>query len=163
MKESEQKYREVAVIVANSASDQERAALLKWAQGLVVIRSTSLSAWNKGKNAIQLTLQSEVIWPLVKLLGRELRRVGWDERGIKSRGLILGGGVGLVLFGGQGAGIAALGTAVGVPLWIVLGAGGAFVAALIEEVGRRRSIEQPNRPAETSYRVIEAEKEIEKK
>ncbi|MFN0302781.1 MAG: hypothetical protein ACKVQU_20795 [Burkholderiales bacterium] len=160
MSEPEQKYHEVAVIVANSASEAERAALLKWAHGLILIRNGPASRWSKGKDAIQLTLQSEVVWPLVKLLGRELKRVGWDERGVKSRGFILGGGVGLVLFGGQGAGIAALGTAIGVPLWIVLGAGGTFAAALIEEVGRRRTKTQS---PETSYKVIEAEREIEKK
>jgi hypothetical protein len=151
------KFREVAVIVANSASEREQLALLKWAQGLLAIRRSSAPTWAKGKNAVQHTLRSDVVWPLVKMLARELKRIGWDERGLKSRGFILGGGAGLVLFGGQGAGIAALGTAIGVPLWIVLGAGGTFVASLIEEMERRHRSKQP---PETSYKVMEADKEI---
>jgi hypothetical protein len=163
MSEPEQKYREVAVIVASSATEAERASLLKWAQGLVAIRNSSMSSWGKGKSAVQLTIQSEVVWPLVKMLSRELKRVGWDERGTKARGFLVGGGLGLLVFGGQGAGIAALGTAIGVPLWIVLGAGGTFVGALIEEVQRRRASADLPPKEKTTYKVIEAEKEIEHK
>ena len=45
--------------------------------------------------------------------------------------------MGIALFGSQSAGIAALGTAIGVPLWVVLGAGAAFANSLIEELKRR--------------------------
>jgi hypothetical protein len=45
--------------------------------------------------------------------------------------------VGVAIFGGQGAGIAALGTAIGVPLWAVLGSGAAFADVIIEEFGRK--------------------------
>lgn len=41
------------------------------------------------------------------------------------------------MFSGQGAGIAALGGAIGVPLWVVFGAGGAFVGVFIDEAKRR--------------------------
>jgi hypothetical protein len=50
---------------------------------------------------------------------------------------------GVALFGGKAAGIAALGTAIAVPLWIVLGAGGAFAGVLIEIIeGRDRDTAQ---------------------
>ena len=45
--------------------------------------------------------------------------------------------VGAVLFGGQDAGIAAQGTAMGVPLWVVLGSGPAFASVVIEEFGHK--------------------------
>ena len=48
-----------------------------------------------------------------------------------------GAALGLVLFGTQGAGIAALGAAIGVPLWIVFGAGAAFLGVLYEEITRK--------------------------
>ena len=158
MSDSDAKYRQVAVRVAASATEAERVALAKWAEGLIAIRSSNAGALVKGKEAVQLTLRSEVVWPLVKMLGKELKRVGWNERGYKSRGLLVGAGLGLVLFGGQGAGIAALGTAIGVPLWIVLGAGGAFVGTLLEEV--RRLGKSPEREAsvKTSYTVIDGDK-----
>ena len=53
---------------------------------------------------------------------------------------------------GQGAGIAALGTAIGVPLWVVFGAGAAFLGEIYERfTGRRRP--------ETTYTVIDAKRE----
>jgi hypothetical protein len=55
--------------------------------------------------------------------------------------------------GGQGAGVAALGTAVGVPLWVVFGAGATFLGVLYEEITRKK----PNKS--TSYQVIDAERE----
>ena len=76
-----------------------------------------------------------------------------------SAGLKLGLGgaaVGLAVFGGQGAGIAALGTAIGVPLWVVFGAGAAFLGVLYEEIADKK----PDR--RTTYRVMDADKEDEK-
>ena len=131
---SESEQRSVALRVASSASVQEREALLLWMVGLLQIRESSLTNVQKAKQALQLTSRSKVVWPAVKILGQEVKRLGWDERGIKSRFGIVGAGIGLALFGGQGAGIAALGTAIGVPLWVVLGAGAYFAPVLIEEL-----------------------------
>jgi len=36
----------------------------------------------------------------------------------------------------SGAGLAAFGTAIGLPLWIVLGAGGAFAGMIVDEVSK---------------------------
>jgi hypothetical protein len=126
--------RAVAVRVASTASEPEREALLLWMVQLVQIRESSLSSVQKAKRALQLTSRSKVVWPVVKILALEVKRLGWDERGTKSRFGIAGAGVGLALFGSQGAGIAALGTAIGVPLWVVLGAGAYFAPVLIEEL-----------------------------
>ena len=101
---------------------------------LIQIRESSLSGIQKAKQALQLTSKSKVVWPVVKILSQEVKRLGWDERGTKSRFGMVGAGVGLALFGSQGAGIAALGTAIGVPLWVVLGAGAYFAPVLIDEL-----------------------------
>ncbi|OCC02401.1 hypothetical protein BA190_24055 [Labrys sp. WJW] len=53
-------------------------------------------------------------------------------------GGIAGAGAGLAFFGTQGAGIAALGTAAGVPLWVVPGAGSMFAKTLHEELTKRK-------------------------
>lgn len=113
-KETEQ--RTVAIRVSESASEQEREALLLWMLQLVHIHDSGASTLQKAKQALQVTSQSKVVWPVVKILAQEVKRLGWDERGTKSRFGIIGSGAGLVLFGTQGAGIAALGTAIGVPL-----------------------------------------------
>jgi hypothetical protein len=104
----------------------------------------------KARRAIELTAESKVIVSIVKMTFMELKRIGWDERGIKARGAIVGAAIGLLAFGSQGAGIAALGTAIGVPLWVVFGAGGAFLALLYEELTGRKP--------RTTYTVIDAEK-----
>lgn len=88
--------------------------------------------------ALRMTASEKVVWPIAKTIAAEVKRVVWEDRGLPAR---IGAGaaaIGAVVLGGQSAGIAALGTAVGVPLWIVLGAGGAFAGVLIEELTKRR-------------------------
>jgi hypothetical protein len=131
---NETEKRAVASRVASTASEVEREALLFWMVRLIQIRESSLSGVHKAKQALQLTSKSKVVWPVVKILSQEVKRLGWDERGTKSRFGMVGAGLGLAIFGSQGAGIAALGTAIGVPLWVVLGAGAYFAPVLIDEL-----------------------------
>ncbi|KQP30603.1 hypothetical protein ASF49_13955 [Methylobacterium sp. Leaf104] len=84
-----------------------------------------------------LTFASKAVWPVVKIIGRQTKRVTWDDRSTTARFGLGGAIAGAVLFGGQSAGIAALGTAVGVPLWVVLGAGASFANVLREELSRK--------------------------
>ena len=154
---SESEQRSVALRVASSASVQEREALLLWMVGLLQIRESSLTNVQKAKQALQLTSRSKVVWPAVKILGQEVKRLGWDERGIKSRFGIVGAGIGLALFGGQGAGIAALGTAIGVPLWVVLGAGAYFAPVLIEELTKLVPTSRQPKVIDGKFEIIDLE------
>jgi hypothetical protein len=149
--------RAIATRIATTASDQEREALLLWMVQLLQVRDSSFSSVQKAKHAVLLTAKSKVIWPMVKLLGHEIKRVGWEERGTKSRFGIAGAGVGLAVFGTQGAGIAALGGAIGVPLWVVLGAGAYFAPVLIEEL--RKLVPQSRQPVyrDGKFEVIDVE------
>lgn len=128
---------QLAVAYLEQASHEERQVLLNWAQGLVAIRDSPLSALEKAKSAILLTTQSGAIRPFIVFLGGEIKRVGWDERGLPERLALSVAAAAALMFSGQGAGIAALGGAIGVPLWVVFGAGGAFVGVLIDEARRR--------------------------
>ena len=85
------------------------------------------------------------------LTGKALKELGWDNRGLSGRlGIATAIGT-VVIFGGQGAGIAALGTAIGVPLWVVFGAGAAFLGEIYERfTGKRR--------LETTDTVIDAKR-----
>lgn len=85
------------------------------------------------------------------LTGKALKELGWDNRGLSGRlGIATAIGT-VVIFGGQGAGIAALGTAIGVRLWVVFGAGAAFLGEIYERfTGKRR--------LETTYTVIDAKR-----
>lgn len=61
------------------------------------------------------------------MISRQTKRLAWDQRSTTARLGLGGAAIGADVLGGQNAGIAALGTAVGVPLWIVTGAGAPFM------------------------------------
>jgi hypothetical protein len=109
----------------------------------LALRASSLPALQKGKQAIALTMRGPVILTAVKLLSREVKRHGWQNRSMPAKLGLSTAAVGVVVFGGQGAGIAAVGTAIGVPLWVVLGSGAALAGVIIEEFGRNGG--RPNR------------------
>lgn len=135
--EEDPEHRALALRVAASANDIERKALLKWMLLLIQVRESDLSSLGRAHRAVKLTLDSKVLWPILKLLSLEIKRLGWDDRSTKGRYSIIGSGLGLALFGTQGAGIAALGTAIGVPIWVVLGTGAYFVPILIDEIRKK--------------------------
>ncbi len=105
---------------------------------LLEIRDSDKSVTEKLTEATSLALE-------------QIKKFAWDDRGLVGRAALGGAVAGAVLFGGQGAGIAALGTAIGVPLWVVFGAGAAFAGVLYEEITGAR----PN--PKTIYTTIEAE------
>jgi hypothetical protein len=142
----------LVVRIARAVDDPVNDALRLWIAGLLEIRDSNLTTLQKAQRALALTAQKKIVAPIVKTIAREVKRVGWEERTATGRSGLLAAGVGLALFGGQSAGLAAFGTAIGVPLWVVFGAGAAFVAALYKELSGGR---EPR----TSYRVVDAERE----
>lgn len=152
--ESDNQVEKLAVAVVDQASALERQVLLKWAQQLVAIRDSDMSTLEKAKSSIATTYESEAIWPLLNLLGRELKRIGWDERSLPARIGLSAAALALVLPGQGAAGLAALGGAIGVPLWVVFGAGGAFLGVIIEEINKQPPAAAPNTSTE---KIIEGE------
>lgn len=136
MTEHETIPHQFALTLVQSASQPERIALAKWANDLLRLRDSNLGPLDKAHQAIGVTLDAEVIWPAIKVLGSEIKRIGWDERSLPAKIGLSGVALAASVFSGKGAGIAALGGAIGVPLWVVFGAGGAFVGVLIEEISR---------------------------
>ena len=121
---------QLATAYLDQASGEERAALLLWATQLIATRQSNLPVLEKAKSAIRLTIASGAILPFVKFLGSEIKRVGWDQRGLPERLALSAAAAAALAFSGQGAGIAALGGAIGVPLWVVFGAGGSCCCLL---------------------------------
>jgi len=154
-KSTEVKGRQLAIAVISEASPLERELLLRWAQQLITIRNSNLSATEKAKTAISATIESKAIMPFLKTLGREIKRFGWDDRSLPARIGLSAAGIALLLPGKGAAGIAALGGAIGVPLWVVFGAGGAFAGVLIEEINRHALSD--HKPKISDEKVIEGE------
>jgi hypothetical protein len=132
-------------------SETSRPVLRGWLEELLQLRSSNISKLSKARRAIAVTCSSRVLLPLIKTVAVAVKRHGWDKRRSSSRFGIVGAVVGVAVFGGQSAGIAALGTAIGVPLWVVLGAGAFFASTLLDEL--RRTDAQPRR---TDRSIVEA-------
>lgn len=123
--------------LVSKLNEEECQALLIWAEQLLEIRESNVSKIIKAKRAIQASTKSKVLVRLIKLLFSELKRVGrrgkdilWDRRTWPARIGLIGVTIGVATFGKQAAGVAALGSAVGVPLWLVLGAGGTVLGTI---------------------------------
>lgn len=145
--------RQLAAKVIDQASPEERDVLLRWARELMSIRDSDLPTLQKAKDAIAVTIRSKAIWPFVVTVGKEIKRLGWDERSLPAKLGLSAAALAAIAFSGKGASIAALGGAIGVPLWVVFGAGGAFAGVIIEEISRRNSVP----PQHPSPKVIEGE------
>jgi hypothetical protein len=183
-----EKPRQVIDRIAASANEEQKQALVQWADTLLTIKESNNSMVRKAADSISATANFSTIKPLVVLIGKELaprelsalsedllstynsnlpsiakvkqsatligkalKELGWDNRGLSGRLGIATAIATAVIFGGQGAGIAALGTAIGVPLWVVFGAGAAFLGEIYERfTGKRRP--------ETTYTVIDAKR-----
>lgn len=134
---NEMKSRQLAVRIAQGVSATEGRALQAWAVKLLAIRRSDLSAPKKARLAVQATFSSKVIWPVVKSVAVQIKGHGWDNRSNAQRLGLTVAGLGAAVFGGHSAGIAALGGAIAVPLWVVLGAGSMFARYLYEEIAVR--------------------------
>lgn len=146
------KQKQLAVTIAQGVNPDEADALRKWASQILDIRSQDISAVQKSKKAVSLTASSKVILPAVKIIARQTKKHGWDNRSSTQRLGMGAAAAGVALFGGAGAGVAALGGAIGVPLWMVLGGGSMFAKYLIDELRRKQK-------SGVTYTVLDADKE----
>ncbi|TGP31528.1 hypothetical protein EN828_25410 [Mesorhizobium sp. M2D.F.Ca.ET.185.01.1.1] len=153
MIEKPDRERQLVVQIVKGATLEQTDALRTWALKLLEIRKSGLPARTKAKQAIAATVQGKVVGPMLKRALGGAKSVGWDNRTTAQRLGLGGAAVGVALFGGQGAGIVALGMGVGVPLWAVLGAGSMFATYLYEELA------QSTTKGGATYTVIDAEKE----
>lgn len=147
--------RDVARSVVALATPAQRLSLFAWAQEIIAIRESNLPALAKVRRAIASSANLDLLVPVLQRMRAEMKSAGyrskrllWDDRGWAARLALVGITVGSLGFGSQAAGIAALGRAVAVPLWLVLGAGGAFLGTLVDELA--------DYPPSATLAVIEA-------
>lgn len=114
--------------------EDERTLMLAWAQKAQEI--TSRDELTSGEKLRQLNEleTTPAIKVLVVAVANALKQNLWDDRSWPARGALSGLALGVVALGGQGAGIAAMGGAIGVPLFLLTTAGGALLATIISEV-----------------------------
>ncbi|WP_296101527.1 hypothetical protein [uncultured Agrobacterium sp.] len=146
------KQRQLAVTIAKQVSQSEGDEIREWAVKLLEIRGEPIPAPMKAKKALILTAKSKVVLPALKIIAKQSKKYGWDNRSVAQRLGMGAAAVGITLFGGANAGIAALGGAIGVPLWMVLGGGAMFAKYLIDEITQKDT-------SGATYKVIDAEEE----
>jgi hypothetical protein len=129
----------VAVRIIEDASVSQQTALKAWVSGLLDIRGSDQSMLQKSKSAVSLTLSQKIIWPIVKSISKTAKTQIWDRSTPTLQFGMAASAVSLAVFGGAMAGIAALGGAIAVPLWIVIGGGSMFAKMLLDELSKRQS------------------------
>jgi len=163
--------RALVLRVLKHATADEKEALKAWAEQLLLLRQTNLSVARKAREALALSVSNQVAIPIMALIAKELKldridvskirlssyrqvlssiRRFWADRSLAAKLGIGASTVALAVFGTKGAGIAALGTAVGVPLWVVFGAGATFAGVMYEEIAGKKP------DLTTTYKVIDA-------
>lgn len=123
--------------ILSDITPEEGIALHLWANKLLRLRNSTKSGPEKFQDIIRLTKEAKILIPVIKKIFVELKKTGWDESSWKSK---LGMGASLwatLIIGKAAAGVALLGGAVAVPLWIVFGTGDTFVKTLIDELKKR--------------------------
>ena len=149
-----EQQRGLASRIAEQMPEAEGNVLAAYLKSLLEIRKQEISRKAKLGRIIKLTANVSVLTSTLKIIAREAKRHGWDNAGRPTRWATVGAGVGLIAFGGQSAGIAAFGTAIGVPLWIVFGAGAAFAESLYSELDDRLRPRQGDQIEDAEYTDI---------
>lgn len=142
-----------AIAIVDTVPPEHRLALKAWAVELLAIKASPMPPWQKAKEAMRATRASRVIWPTLKVVGKKVKHLGWDTRSAPARAFMGVAAMSFAVFGGKAAGVAALGTAIGVPLWVVFGAGAGFATAIVKEISRKTKAAEG-----ASYSVIDAER-----
>ena len=137
MDEKKEELNRIAKNIVASADEDQLIAITAWAHEMIRIRSIDVPKLQKVKLAVAATTDKNALGPLIRIAWLELKRVGWTERGLPAR-MAIGAAAASLTLTGQGAGIAALGGAIGVPLFVVFGAGGALAGVIIEEAVKKR-------------------------
>lgn len=117
-----------------SLAPEEREILLDWLVELLEIRESHVSASLKFARAIRATVRRRTVVTILKTTGRPFVRLAWADRTWMARLAMLGVVVTSLVWRGHQAGIALLGTAVAVPLWVVFGSGAVVAGWMVDSL-----------------------------
>ncbi|MFB1485987.1 MULTISPECIES: hypothetical protein [unclassified Thiocapsa] len=125
----------VQAVLRLPPAEQQR--LLGWSRGLGEIRYGTLRGLKKAAAILALTRDQKAAWPLLKMLSLAVKHILWDARSWTVR---LGVGSVIATFVAAengGAGIVTLGGGIGLPLWMLIGAGGVLIGQLADKIKAR--------------------------
>ncbi|MAO07486.1 MAG: hypothetical protein CL596_02105 [Alteromonas sp.] len=116
-------------------SQKEKAKILAWAKEVRAIQKDPNLNFKEKFKALKELNNKEAFSATNKFVMMHSKKY-WKHAPWTERMAIIGLAGGVVIFGGSGAGIAALGGAIGLPLFLLTGAGGALVGMIIERLDK---------------------------
>lgn len=126
--------RKVVAQAVEVMNENEKAEVLSWAErSMTIVNNRELSKSQK-LLALREVRASKPILRLFVALARLVKSKTWDNQSWARRFGIGGLAVGAVTFGTQAAGVAAMGTAIGVPLALITASGGLVLGVVIDEI-----------------------------
>ena len=122
--------------LAEKLTDDERSVFADWLGRLLAIRYASACVRTKLARALRTTASRQLVVSVLKATGRPLVELAWEDRTWAVRFAALAALVATTQVQGQRAGVALMGTAFGVPLWVVFAGSGALAGVILEEMLR---------------------------
>ena len=116
---------------------EKRQLILDWAVEIKEIQNNKLLTTKQKIQRLKVVNNSEVFKTIfsfvIKLLSSKCKNAT-----LPMRLAFIGGSSGMILAGTSGAGIAALGGAIGLPFFLVTAAGGAFIGTIIDTLKQKK-------------------------
>lgn len=118
-------------------NQEEKNNLLNWAiQVREIQQNNNLTKKEKIYN-LRLLNNKKAFFNSIKLI-QTFFSMKWKKASWSTRLALIGGSAGLLIAGSQGAGIAALGGAIGIPFFLVTAAGGALIGTIINNLNNNK-------------------------
>lgn len=123
-------------IPLENLANPQKEQLLNWATKVRGIQK-DVSLNRKEKLRALKKLENKKAFKSLALLAKSSGSAKWKKSNWATRlGLISGGGT-LLLLGGTGAGVAALGTAIGIPFFLLTASGGALIGVILDSIVKK--------------------------
>lgn len=131
--------RKVVAQTIEVMDEKEKSEVLEWAErSMTIVSSRELSKSEK-LLALREVKASKPILRLLLAVARLAKSKTWDNQSWARRLGISGLAIGAATFGTQAAGVAAMGTAIGVPLALITASGAVILGVIIDEIKKGQS------------------------
>ena len=112
---------------------KQKEILLEWAKKVKGIQKNDQLSFKEKITELKTLNNSGAFKSSTKIITAYVKRY-WRNANWTERLALLGAGGTLIVFGSGGAGISALGGAIGLPLFLVTAAGGALIGIIIDKL-----------------------------
>ncbi|WP_452233054.1 hypothetical protein [Lacinutrix sp. MEBiC02595] len=128
---------EKTLVIVEKLNTSEKEEILAWAKNVKEIQNDkNLNVKDKIKSLKELDNKTAFI-SLGKIIKTKTKK-SWKNASWAKRLGVIGASGALLTVSGSGAGIAALGGAIGLPLFLVTAAGGTLIGTLIDELSKNK-------------------------